>query len=346
MSKRIISTLINGFCLLAIVAISTTARAQSDWQTFSPEGEEFSVVMPKNPKMEESEEPYHRMTLKTRLYLSQSGSQVVAVASMSGIKANSAMYTEFQRLNSYVDAFKNWFPQKVRKDVVAKLTQTGDKVVNGNAGREYKLTIGDLSGTAQMFATRKRFYAVVILDTRKIEKDDELTAKFFSSLSLPEKGSQAPPAAAASTEKNIAGGDVAQTSKPSRAEGGDDTQKPSGVMTPSEVKPGENAASEKPSEKPGDIAPINGGVLNGKALYLPAPEYPPIAAQAKASGSVTVSIMVDELGNVISAHAVNGHPLLQATSVAAARQARFSPTTLNGTPVKVSGVLQYNFVAQ
>lgn len=340
MSKRIISPLINGFCLLAIFAISTTARAQNDWQTFSPEGEEFSVVMPKNPKMEESEETYHRMTLKTRLYMAQSGSQVVAVASMSGIKANSTMYTEFQRLNSYVDAFKNWFPQKVRKDAVAKLTQTSDKVVNGNDGREYKLTIGDLSGSAQMFATRKRFYAVILLDTKKVEKEDKLAEQLFSSLSLPEKGTQAA-AAAAPAERNIAG-DVAQTSKPGRAESGDDNQKPGGVSTTGgDAKPAESAAAEKP----GEPAPINGGVLNGKAVYLPQPEYPPIAAQAKASGTVTVSIMIDELGNVISAHAVNGHPLLQATSVAAARQARFSQTTLNGSPVKVSGVLQYNFVA-
>ena len=81
-------------------------------------------------------------------------------------------------------------------------------------------------------------------------------------------------------------------------------------------------------------------------MYLPAPEYPPIAAEAKAAGTVTVQVLIDEMGSVISAHAVSGHPLLQASSVAAARQARFSPTYLNGTPVKVNGVLQYNFVAQ
>ena len=86
-------------------------------------------------------------------------------------------------------------------------------------------------------------------------------------------------------------------------------------------------------------------MLNGKALYLPAPEYPPIAASAKAAGTVMVQILIDESGNVVSAHAVSGHPLLQATSVAAARQARFSPTSLSGVPVKVTGVLTYNFIA-
>ncbi|HEV7745144.1 MAG TPA: TonB family protein [Pyrinomonadaceae bacterium] len=93
-------------------------------------------------------------------------------------------------------------------------------------------------------------------------------------------------------------------------------------------------------------APISGGVLNGKAISLPKPAYPPIARQAHASGTVVVQVTIDENGSVISAHAVSGHPLLQAVAVAAARGARFSPTKLSGQPVKVTGVITYNFVAQ
>ena len=93
-------------------------------------------------------------------------------------------------------------------------------------------------------------------------------------------------------------------------------------------------------------APISGGVLNGKAISLPKPQYPAIAKAAHAAGTVTVQVTIDENGSVISARAVSGHPLLQAVAVAAARQARFSPTKLSGQPVKVTGVIQYNFVAQ
>jgi TonB family protein len=91
---------------------------------------------------------------------------------------------------------------------------------------------------------------------------------------------------------------------------------------------------------------ISGGVLNGKAISLPKPAYPPIAKQAKASGTVVVQVTVDEQGNVISARPVSGHPLLQAAAVAAARQAKFSPTKLSGKPVKVSGVIRYEFAAE
>jgi len=93
-------------------------------------------------------------------------------------------------------------------------------------------------------------------------------------------------------------------------------------------------------------APISFGVLNGKALSLPKPVYPPIARHAHVEGVVTVRVTIDEQGNVISARAVSGHPLLQGACVEAARNAKFSPTKLAGQPVKVTGLIAYNFVAQ
>jgi TonB family protein len=93
-------------------------------------------------------------------------------------------------------------------------------------------------------------------------------------------------------------------------------------------------------------APISGGVLNGKAVRLVQPPYPAIARSAHASGQVKVQIVIDENGNVISAAPISGHPLLQGAAVAAARSSKFTPTKLSGMPVKVSGVIIYNFVAQ
>jgi TonB family protein len=89
---------------------------------------------------------------------------------------------------------------------------------------------------------------------------------------------------------------------------------------------------------------ISGGVLNGKAKSLPKPVYPPAARAVKASGAVTVQVLIDETGAVISATAINGHPLLREAATSAARGAVFSPTLLQGQPVKVSGVITYNFV--
>jgi len=88
---------------------------------------------------------------------------------------------------------------------------------------------------------------------------------------------------------------------------------------------------------------MSGGILNGKAVSKPAPDYPPIAKAARAQGTVVVQIVVSEEGDVVSAQAVSGHPLLQAAAVAASRQAKFTPTRLNGVPVKIAGTLTYNF---
>ncbi|MFZ1702378.1 MAG: TonB family protein [Pyrinomonadaceae bacterium] len=89
---------------------------------------------------------------------------------------------------------------------------------------------------------------------------------------------------------------------------------------------------------------VSGGVLNGKATSLPKPAYPAAAKAVRAGGSVSVQVLISETGSVISASAVSGHPLLRAAAEGAARGARFSPTLLSGQPVKVSGVITYNFV--
>jgi len=91
---------------------------------------------------------------------------------------------------------------------------------------------------------------------------------------------------------------------------------------------------------------ISGGVLNGRATYLAKPSYPAIAKTVRASGTVQVQVTVDENGDVISASAISGHPLLRGSAVAAARASKFSPTKLSGQPVKVTGIIVYNFVAQ
>lgn len=90
--------------------------------------------------------------------------------------------------------------------------------------------------------------------------------------------------------------------------------------------------------------PISGGVLNGKAIELPQPPYPPAARAVRASGTVTVQVLIDESGRVVSANAVSGHPLLRAAAASAARSAKFKPTFHDGQPAKVSGVISYNFV--
>jgi len=91
---------------------------------------------------------------------------------------------------------------------------------------------------------------------------------------------------------------------------------------------------------------ISGGVVNGKATNLVKPPYPPAAKAVRASGAVNVQVTIDESGNVILANAVSGHPLLRTSAVQAARSSKFSPTLFGGKPVKVTGVIVYNFTPE
>lgn len=89
---------------------------------------------------------------------------------------------------------------------------------------------------------------------------------------------------------------------------------------------------------------VDDGVEVGRALELPKPRYTELARKAHVSGQVAVRLIIDVDGTVLAAAAVSGHPLLYGVSVEAAKNSRFSPTKLNGKPVKVTGEITYNFV--
>jgi len=334
-----------------LAAQQKNAGNWAEWETISPEGEEFTVTMPKNPTTEAAKFPYHKFELNTRLYLATSAAgPVVAVTSFSGIKSNPAEYTEFARFNSYIDAFKDFFPPKVRtKDTaITKLTLVSSMPFHGHTGRSYKISIGELNGNLQAFVTRKRFYAIVSLNTKK---DDAIEQKFLSSFVLPEREPDAPKNA--TTAANQVEQVSPEVSPDQQQQAQQNPAKPQGETGNTEEAPNTdpNAANNAGGNQQGNQSqpnqpqsdkkrgPISGGVLNSKAIYMPAPELPP----GEASGVVLVAVTVDENGNVVEARAVSGPAHLQAAAVAAARLARFSPTLLMGEPVRVIGTLSYSF---
>ena len=337
--------------VIALTAFAISAAAQkpaeawAEWETISPENEEFTVLMPKNPTTEATKFPFHKMELSARLYLASSAAgPVLAITSLSGIKSDPAQYTEFARFNSYIDAFKTYFPAKVRsKEAVTKMTLVSSRPFHGYTGRSYKLTIGDLNGSVQAFVTRKRFYAVVSLNTKK---DDALEEKFVSSFVLPDKPMDTPKTAANAGDqgatnqgaeannqvKNNAVQPESEATLPETPNAETGAANPNTPANPATPNPQQNSGQQK---KP----PIAGGMLNGKAIYMPVPE----AAGGEATGVVLVAIVIDESGNVVEARAVSGPANLHQSAVNAARLARFSPTLMMGEPVRVSGTLSYNF---
>lgn len=85
------------------------------------------------------------------------------------------------------------------------------------------------------------------------------------------------------------------------------------------------------------------GVINGRAISLPPPPYPAAARTIGVAGDVSVQVMIDESGKVVSSKAIDGHPMLKQAAERAAWNAKFSTTYLSKQPVKVTGVIVYKF---
>ncbi len=72
-----------------------------------------------------------------------------------------------------------------------------------------------------------------------------------------------------------------------------------------------------------------------KPVSLPKPAYPPAARAVRAVGDVGVTVKIDQLGKVLSAVAVSGHPLLRSASVVAAKESLFDSSELPEREVRL-----------
>jgi TonB family protein len=122
--------------------------------------------------------------------------------------------------------------------------------------------------------------------------------------------------------------------------------RPSSMSAPSVAPPPPPRQADKPSdtlskEEPGQKQDRE--IVKGELIEAPQPIYPEKAKEQKVEGRVTVRIVIDEEGKVVSAQATSGHQLLHEASREAAFKARFKPTTVNGKSAKVTGAMTYNF---
>lgn len=89
-----------------------------------------------------------------------------------------------------------------------------------------------------------------------------------------------------------------------------------------------------------EIKTITTGVLNEKAKILPMPKMPPVLARI--AGQVIVQVRINlQTGDVVSATAVSGHPLLRLLAEKAAMEAKFEPILKEFDTIYATGVLIY-----
>jgi TonB family protein len=81
------------------------------------------------------------------------------------------------------------------------------------------------------------------------------------------------------------------------------------------------------------------------AIRREEPVFPQIARSAGVRESIIVEVIVDQQGNVIAARAEGGPPILQDSSIQAARKWKFPPSKVLGMPVKGIGKITFNFIS-
>ena len=88
---------------------------------------------------------------------------------------------------------------------------------------------------------------------------------------------------------------------------------------------------------------VGGIVQAAKLLHQVMPVYPPLARQARISGTVRLEAVIGRSGDIQSLQVTSGHPLLAPAALDAVRQWTYQPTLLNGEPVEVLTQIEVNF---
>jgi TonB family protein len=334
-----ISRLTHLIALFAIALVVTHSRAsgnvpiagayaQNDaiqWREFSSSEGRFSVLLPGTPVPKNS----NRETSAGKIQFHEFALVLTNASYRIGYMDYADVSDDSEFLRGRLDSIRD---EILARNKVSQLINERELKEGAFAGREF-LVLEDqkLITILQTYLVHKRFYELAIQvplaaafgsgkATSRWQDQTEsfklIVSKFFRSFEVPEI-----------TES---------MDEFDRAVRGIERKSPGLVTAIAPCSPCDSTSNNS----------ITSGVLNGKAVHLVTPSYPTIAHSAHAQGQVRVQVIIDLEGNVAAARAVDGHPLLRAAAEKAARESKFTPTTLEGKPVLVNGIIIYNFVSQ
>lgn len=309
----------------------------SAWREFSSEKGRFSVLLPGTPFERTIPLDTKIGKLDTVNFILGSSSASYAVSYID--------YPVFIEDPSIVkralDAGRDGAVQRVQ----GTLIEEKEISLSGHPGRYIKVRVGEGGITrSRLYVVGKRVYTLIFIvdedgaSATAVRSHEDISARFLDSFKLLESAvssAQDTGAAKGHSAESAVEGEVDRLVKDLREKG----ESVFGVCEEG------TKCQPLPDIEGGTAEDVKKGITI-KVISKPPPVYPPIAKAARAQGTVTVQVVVSEEGKVIAAQVVSGHPLLQATAVKAARAAVFSPTLLGTKPVKISGVITYNFVLE
>lgn len=116
------------------------------------------------------------------------------------------------------------------------------------------------------------------------------------------------------------------------------------VAPPSAAPPQIAQSVKPPNAEPPPRVKVGGLVKMARLLHRVDPVYPPIARQARISGTVELTGVIGIDGRIRELQVVHGHPFLAKAALEAVRQWTYEPTLLNGAAVEVIAPITVNFL--
>jgi TonB family protein len=304
-----VSRFLDSFTLTPIAETSPTVGTIVDstpWREYTDADRGFAVLLPGKPQTKEPG-PYNSVDIT-----SVQGNGVTCFVTMQSAPDAPAKVSGEDR---YLRDFKEGIAKAM------KFTATDETPIklDSHRGIEFKVKGSGLSGVSRVYLVKRKgmtpsLYTLLVFS---INPDSAGMEKFLNSFKLIEI-SPLPPA---------------------------------NPLVSKRGRPPEIVAVKLSSAEQGGVAPpkkinVSGGVLQANAIKKVQPPYPPEAKFGRVQGVVKVQVLISEDGNVIDATIISGPEELREVSVNAAKQWLFKPTELSGVPVRVQGVLTFNFALQ
>ncbi len=303
---RLLLTIGFSICLLSSIAPQAIAQYQNpEWIEVSPAGESFHVSMPNRPKVEAEKVG----AVSGNRYIALTG-----VATYTIWSIRNANYRADQDTDAYLDATAELLWEGLLKSAreqlddkdrrFARMTYVRELPAEGLPGREYTLTVGDMTGTTEFFVAREHIYVMLVMGK---PVGDWPRENFFSSFR-------------ASSDSPV---------PPTIASGG--------------YGPGVRGVSPDPTDY-NRIFSGREVTQKARVLEKAEPTYTESARKFGIEGTVVLRAVFSKNGEVTNLHVVSKLPHgLTQRAIEAARAIRFVPAMKDGQAVSMWMELQYNF---
>lgn len=294
--------------LILFVALSVQAQEISKRVIISPDGEGFTVTMP---------QPVSVVMRDVRLDDGLGTVRSVYESEENDIRFFAFTFEKYKQLGQPIIYKKFETISKglhysllngTAKNAIS-ITDKKDFKLNGKQVKEFSFQTNEKNGIARLYDGDENYIALVVLGSKDIQDGAK---NFFESLQFINANSKLD--TSSDNIKKLASNDSSIKSELWK------------IYTPPDYKK----------------IVVSRGWLNPKILN-PEEVKPSTNPHLKGEAEVKLKLLVDESGKVISAEAIEGHPLLRTAAVNAAIKAKFEPMTMSGNPIKFDGWITIKF---